>query len=106
MWTLPGGGLEFGEDPQAAMIREVEEETGLIVTSRGLAGIDSFNDDSPERSFHGVRIIYHAERVGGELRNEVAGSTDMCQWHRLKDLANLGVVDLVTVAMPLIETGT
>ena len=26
-WTLPGGGLEFGESPEEAMVREVEEET-------------------------------------------------------------------------------
>ena len=29
MWTLPGGGLEFGEPPAAAALRELEEETGL-----------------------------------------------------------------------------
>ena len=27
MWTLPGGGIEFGEHPEAAMIREVEGST-------------------------------------------------------------------------------
>ena len=39
-WTLPGGGLEFGESPEAAMIREVEEETGLQVVARSIAGIE------------------------------------------------------------------
>lgn len=31
-WELPGGGLEFGESPQEALVREVFEETGLIVS--------------------------------------------------------------------------
>ena len=29
LWTLPGGGIEFGEHPDAAVVREVYEETGL-----------------------------------------------------------------------------
>ena len=29
MWTLPGGGLDHGEDPREAVVREVYEETGL-----------------------------------------------------------------------------
>lgn len=31
IWTLPGGGIEQGEDPETAVIREVEEETGYKV---------------------------------------------------------------------------
>ena len=30
-WLIPGGGLEEGENPETCVIREVEEETGLIV---------------------------------------------------------------------------
>ena len=29
LWTLPGGGLDHGEDPRAALVREIHEETGL-----------------------------------------------------------------------------
>ena len=28
LWTLPGGGLEFGEPPASAVLRELHEETG------------------------------------------------------------------------------
>ncbi len=30
-WELPGGGVEPGEDPASAGVREVREETGVIV---------------------------------------------------------------------------
>ena len=32
LWTLPGGGIDFGEHPRDAVVREVHEETGLEVT--------------------------------------------------------------------------
>lgn len=98
-WTLPGGGVEFGEDPEQAMIREVEEETGLKVESMGVAGVDSILDSSGATDRHGIRIIYYAQVVGGVLRNELVGSTDQCAWHELDALPQLRVVDLVKAGL-------
>ena len=32
LWTLPGGGLDHGEDPRDAVLREIHKETGLDAT--------------------------------------------------------------------------
>jgi 8-oxo-dGTP pyrophosphatase MutT (NUDIX family) len=39
IWVLPGGGVEAGECPQEAIIREILEETGLTVKANRLVGI-------------------------------------------------------------------
>lgn len=98
-WTLPGGGLNFGEAPENAVVREVEEETGLQIEVRDVAKVDSIFDASTDDEFHGIRIIYHADIVGGELRNELSGSTDLCQWHRLHPGPKVQLVDLAEIGV-------
>ena len=44
-WGLPGGGLEYGEHPEEAVVREVREETGLNVSIEKLLLIDSWWPD-------------------------------------------------------------
>ena len=100
-WTLPGGGIEWRENPVAAMIREVEEETGFIVESAGLAGVNDNHVDVDDVQYHGIRILYHAHIVGGELRAELDGTTDLCQWWPKRDLNQIDLVDLAQYGVGL-----
>lgn len=71
-WSIPGGGLEFGEKVTDAVIREVREETGLEVKLIGLLDVfDAISEpgqDQPEDDFvtHTVIIDYVGEWVSGE----------------------------------------
>lgn len=98
-WTLPGGGIEFGERPEEAVVREVREETGLVVTVESLAAVDSTVVESDGVQSHNIRILYRADVVGGTLCNELEGSTDLCQWWDRNALPP--VVSLVNVAIPV-----
>ena len=105
-WTLPGGGIMFGEDPAAAVIRELAEETGLEGRVRGLAFVHSgtgtgagtgTSDGSTD--WHAIRIVYDVDIVGGELRDEVDESTDMAAWFSTADAHRLELVDLSRAAL-------
>lgn len=105
-WTLPGGGMDHGEDPYDTVVREVEEETGYEVEPTTLLGIDSIKRDYPRRlgaraDFHGLRVLYEAHITAGTLRHETNGSTDMAAWHPLEEVPNLDRVSLVDVGLTL-----
>ncbi len=64
-WCLPAGYVEYDEGPVAAAIREVREETGLIVRVTGLEGV--YHVRSDPRGW-GVLILYRAAIESGALR--------------------------------------
>ncbi len=99
-WTLPGGGIDFGESPEEAMIREVDEETGLRVEPAGLVAVSSFVGPVEEGVMHRLRILFRARVTGGVLRPEVDGSTDACRWVPRDELCRLPLHELVTASLP------
>jgi ADP-ribose pyrophosphatase YjhB (NUDIX family) len=96
-WTLPGGGLEFGEPPEGGAIREVAEETGLDARIDGPPRIFSDTGTWPlevgDVPYHHVRFVYPMTVVGGVEQLEVDGSTDAFGWHASQELAELRRAD-------------
>jgi 8-oxo-dGTP diphosphatase len=105
-WVLPGGGMEHGEDPYDTVRREVTEETGYHIEVTGLLGVDSLRRTTPGRfgrtvDHHGVRLVYEGRITGGELHNEVNGSTDLAAWQDLAAVDGLNRVALIDTALGL-----
>jgi ADP-ribose pyrophosphatase YjhB (NUDIX family) len=98
-WALPGGGLEHGEDPRDAAVREVAEETGLVVTLGRLLEVGSRVWDDRDHRLHMISILYAGEITGGTLRDEVGGSSDRAAWVPLADVAGLDRSRMVDVGL-------
>jgi 8-oxo-dGTP diphosphatase len=103
-WTLPGGGIDPGEDPVDAVVREIAEETGYAAEAGELLGIDSYVVPAEHRfvvdagPLHALRIVYRARVVSGSLTNEIDGSTDEAAWFELDSIPSRRV-ELVNVAL-------
>lgn len=109
LWTLPGGGLDHGEDPRDAVIREINEETGLSARVGETARVYSAHLPGVWRN--GRRVDAHALRIvydgwvpvdAPEPRVvEVNGSTAEAAWVRIGDVVSgkVPVVPLVVEAL-------
>lgn len=69
-WTLPGGGIDHGEDPRRAVVREVYEETGLRIEPGEVLDVHSSHFTGPNAAgvvedYHGVHIIFGATLLPG-----------------------------------------
>lgn len=94
-WVLPGGGVGHGEDPEDAVRREVEEETGYRCRIIALIGVRSSTWSTDDTDIHSVALVYEAEVVEGALRDEVHGSSDKAAWISRDDLPHVAHTALV-----------
>jgi 8-oxo-dGTP pyrophosphatase MutT (NUDIX family) len=105
MWMLPGGGLEFGEDPASGVLRELEEETGLTGRVDSLLGAISTTFEAPTWAdgddVHNVSLIYLVSGTTGMLRDEVDGSTEACAWVSIDEAELLELWDVAREGLRL-----
>src|ERR1035438_3190964 len=103
-WSLPGGMVELGESLQAGVIREVEEETGLLVEPVELIELlDRIHRDGERVRYHYVIADYLCRVVGGDLR--AASDADAVRWVERAEWNSHSALLLDPVTVRVIENG-
>ncbi len=126
-WTLPGGGVDHGENPRSALVRELREETSLEVVPGDLLDVhDShFTGRAPDgatEDYHGIHLIFAATIAPGAGNDavmpgqptvtEVDGTTDAVAWIAIDEVADgtRTVLDVVRFViercLPVLDPGS
>lgn len=105
-WSIPGGMVEPGEDPDRASLRELQEETGIIGKVIGLFGVYQYveRDNECRVKHHFLILDYLVEPVGGEPR----ASSDALELRfiGLREALSLDLTDTVRqLIMDLLDSG-
>ncbi len=94
LWCLPGGAMDAGESAPEAAIREVFEETGLVVEVTRLVGVYSTPDRVTRypdgNTVQYLALCFEAVATGGELG--LSDETIDVDWVRFDDMANLDIM--------------
>lgn len=99
-WNVPGGKLQAGESPEAAAVRETEEETGIRPSALQLAGQLEFY--FPESNgWDNTCSVYTAEDFTGQLIAE----TEECSAHWVKEIPFEKMWDADRLWVPLLLAG-
>jgi 8-oxo-dGTP diphosphatase len=95
LWSIPGGRVEPGERLEAAVERELSEETGLDVRTTDFLGwVERFGVDQHGLEFHYVLLDFTAELIDSGTRELALAGDDATEvaWVSLEELAQVDLV--------------
>ena len=83
-WDFPGGSVEFGENLQDALKREIKEEFNIDIEITGL--LEVCNHIIPEEKQHWVSPTFIAKLVSGNPEIMEPGKIDDIGWFDINDI--------------------
>jgi 8-oxo-dGTP pyrophosphatase MutT (NUDIX family) len=86
LWSLPKGHIEVGETPEAAALREVEEETGIVSKITRSLGVIDFWFMADGKRIHKTVHHFLFSEVSGDLAPQIS-EVDVVDWFPLDEIA-------------------
>lgn len=99
LFELPGGKVEFGEDPRAAIQREITEETGREAETLQLFDVHSELDVRDVR--HQYIVLVFLVSLKPETTIEISEDHDKYAWKKMSDIQLKEVTETTRLALQL-----
>ena len=107
-WQFPQGGIDEGETPEQAAVREIKEEMSLDIKIVEKLGDDEYVASHPQKGKVRKQVVFflgESDFVPCKLES-TSGGLDDCKWFTLKEVTTLRMYDSVTAliakAIPII----
>ena len=85
-WDLPGGGVEYGEDPKDAVIRETYEEVGIKLETADIFYVSSTNEKT-----YVIRLLFYARTTSKDVK--LSFEHDQFKWVTKDEFTKLELPD-------------
>jgi mutator protein MutT len=94
MWIFPGGGVNFGEKADDAVVREIKEETGLEIKKPELFTV--YEMIVPKNDVHRV-IFYFKAKVSSKLKLRPSTDIEELKWLKTEEIMKLDKLGDATI---------
>lgn len=99
LFELPGGKVDFGQDPKAALQREVIEETGLEILTMQLSDVYS-NLDTADLQKQYISLVFWVSVQGGS-RVQLSSEHNKYVWKKLSEIQLNEISDFTRMELKL-----
>ena len=100
-WDIPGGGIEAGESPEQALLREISEETGITADIGRIIMVYNNMSQFPVRQT--FQIVFACTVVSGAVALSPR-EHEAFRWVTVEEASSLDLINFLQAALPLIQS--